>query len=163
MNEEKEIQTTNLPVTNSTTTNLPSSIYTSTTLGHLGKILFVYSILGTIYVIGGFLAVLVGGLALAMFYLLLIMVVFFTLGLALLDPNYLNLWTSGGDALNSFANFMATTVPYVIPSALALSIITLVFLCLDKYNYSLVRVGFTIFNIILLVICLVFQIAGMVG
>ena len=125
---------------------------------HIGKILSDISIFGIVLSLVSVFGFVFVAIYYAFYYLFLILTIAVTLGIVFVIPGYTDLWAYD-QVVVDIASAIASAGIIIAPLAVATSVLSLVFLLLDKKNLSLGRI---IFSIVLIVITVVILIAGLI-
>lgn len=127
--------------------------------GRLGRILSNLSLVGLVCL----LAPLVSFIFLFLYYVALIAIPFFTIGMIFLDPVaaawYYELWTGTG-AIQEVFFMIAQMWPIIGGVALGLAVLSLVFLLLDKRNLAKGRIAYSIVVCILIILFIILIATG---
>ena len=141
--------------------------------GHLGKIAFNLSIVSLAISLATILTFLLTAL-IAMVGVLVVLfaviIIIFTLGLILTVPNYwdgamsiLNFTSSSAEKIALFGEKLASTWPIIVPLGILMSILSIVFLSLDKTRKHKARIIFSSIILAITVIVLILLIIGIGG
>ena len=117
-----------------------ASIYTA----HFGKIASNMTILGLSLMIAILLGTILSMMFSVLMFFLAIAIIVATLGLIFLSkPNFLKNWLSNTDGTLAFAGECWKAFPYIWAVTLAMSIVSLVTLCLQKEERTTGRIVFS--------------------
>lgn len=102
---------------------------------HLGKILFNLEFLALAIMLASVLTFILP----ALYYLVLICIMFLTLFIVFASPEFMS-WWNGGETLAKVADAMTQSWKFTVPIALALAAISIVCLCFDKNQKHTARI-----------------------
>lgn len=126
-------------------------------VAHFGKILTGFAILGAV----ACLASVVYFLFMAVYYLILIVVLFGTLFLILVEyPEFMNLFSNTEAINNAVANFTVTYVPIIAPVTMAVSAVAIVLLAVSRQKSAIVRLVFSSICFVVSAVITLFAVGG---
>ena len=135
----------------------PKSILVRMQVARLGKIAFNLQFLAVAVMAASVLSF----LAMAVFYLLLLLITLLTLGLIYAAiPSLKDMW-AGGAVLEGIFNTLAASWPYAIPAALALSVASIICLCFDYREKHVARITVSaVIAVLSLIVLIIKLVAG---
>ena len=165
MDEKEKIEAKNLPETSQESvaekqevevveqdTKVPAKYFFVMNAQRLGEVFSNISILASVVAALMLLGMVVMPFAMIFNFFIAIIIVVFSLGLILLEINFSDLILIKENSLSMFIEFAWKITPYLMGAILALSVISLIFLCFNRQKLSGARIVFNVIFILFAVV-----------